>query len=681
MPRDDTYGIFWDDTPAVKVSKAKEKATPPEPVWEAPGYYEPEQYARALAYQMPNFTEQELVAACTAKEPLQYDVESYPNFWCVSFWSERLQRVAYFEISEWQCCESYDLAKLKWIVESFCIVGFFSNAYDIYQVQLAITGWDEAELFEATIAMTRDNVKGGDILRANKVKRLKVDHIDLIEVAPLGGSLKAYGARLFAPHLQDLPFPVGTWLTREQALIVKVYNINDLQLTSLVCRELLEQLKLRIVMSHEYGVDLRSKSDAQIAETVIAKEMERLTGVKPEQMEVQPGMSFKFDPPAFLRYESELMNWMFNNVKSAAFVIDEFGYVTSPKQIEMKLDIAGKQYTMGIGGLHSNEQCIAHFTNGEHTIYDRDVTSYYPALILNSGMYPVQLGPMFIPVYKRIVDDRVTAKANKQKVKADSLKITANGTFGKLGSPWSILYSPKQLIQVTLSGQLSLLMLIERFELAGIPVVSANTDGIVIAVPKGRDAEYLAIIAQWEIDTNLKTEESQYRLIASRDVNSYMAVSMPDKDGKVKVKGKGAYSNVWWSEGMEIFRFHKNPVNLVCTRAVEEYLLTGRHPVDTVMACNDPVFFTTVRNVKGGGVKDGHMLGKLVRWYYAQGEQGHIVYASSGNMVARSTGARPLMALPAELPPDLDRGWYIAEALDMIRDLGLEPPVPRPPSH
>lgn len=674
--RDDIFGMFWDDTPAPKVSKVKEKRMPPEPVWEAPGYYEPEQYARAVAFVMPEFTYEELIAACTARAPLQYDVESYPNYWCVSFWSDTLQRVAYFEISEWSDC---DRAKLRWILENFCVVGFNSNWYDIHQVELAAAGWDETELFEATIAIIRDGVKGGDILRAHKIKRLKVDHIDLIEVAPLSGSLKAYGARLFAPELQDLPFPVGTWLTAEQATIVRVYNINDLKLTALVCRELIEQLKLRLTMSAEYGVDLRSKSDAQIAEAVISKEMERLTGVKPERIEVQPGMQFKFDPPAFLRYETELMNWMFNNVKNAVFEIDEFGYVVSPKLIEMQLDIAGKLYTMGIGGLHSNEKKTAHFSNEYVTIYDRDVTSYYPQLILNSGMYPVQLGPAFLHIYKRIVDERVTAKANKNKVKADSLKITANGTFGKLGSPWSILYSPKQMIQVTLSGQLSLLMLIERFELAGMSVVSANTDGIVIAVPKGREPEYLAIIAQWEQDTNLKTEESVYHLLASRDVNSYMAVTKPDKDGKVKVKGKGAYSNVWWSEGMEIFRFHKNPVNLVCTRAVEEYITTGRHPVDTVNACTDPVYFATVRNVKGGGVKDGHMLGKLVRWYYAQGETGDIVYASSGNTVARSTGARPMMALPATLPADLDRGWYINEALDMLRELGLEPPVPRPP--
>lgn len=674
--RDDIAGLFWDDTPAVKIKKEKVKRTPPEPVWLQPGFYDEEQYQRALAMEFNEFTDAELIEAARAGEPLMYDVESYPNFWCVSFWSEKLQRVAYFEISDWNNC---DRRKLEWVFTNFLIVGFKSLPYDYYQVEIAIAGATCASLHDCTVAMIRDEVKGGDILRSNRIKRHKPNHIDLIEVAPLGGSLKAYGGRLFAEEIQDLPFPPGTVLTYEQAVIVKAYNINDLKLTFVIFDNLQEQLTLRATMSAEYGVDLRSKSDAQIAEAVVAKEMERITGIKPEKVQVEPGMQFKFQPPEFLRYQTPLMNWMFDRVKNAVFEIDQFGYVISPADIEMKLEIAGRTYTMGIGGLHSNEKKCAHFTTPTRTIYDRDVTSYYPQLILNSKMYPEQLGPVFLHIYKHIVDERVQAKARKNKTKADSLKITANGTFGKLGSPWSILYSPKQMIQVTLSGQLSLLMLIERMELAGISVVSANTDGIVMDCPNELHATYLAILEQWERDTNLKTEESVYRFIASRDVNSYMAVSVPDEKGEVKVKGKGAYSNVWWSKGMEIFRFHKNPVNLVCTRAIEEYITTGRHPVDTIYACTNPADFATLRNVKGGGVLDGRMVGKVARWYYAKGSTSEVVYVTTGNLVARSKGARTMMRIPSELPEDLDRDWYVAEALNMIRDLGLQPPVPMPP--
>ena len=55
-----------------------------------------------------------------------------------------------------------------------------------------------------------------------------------------------------------------------------------------------------------------------------------------------------------------------------------------------------------------------------------------------------------------------------------------NGTFGKTGSPYSVLFAPEMMIQTTITGQLALLMLIEHLETASISVISANTDGIVI---------------------------------------------------------------------------------------------------------------------------------------------------------------------------------------------------------
>src|SRR3546814_14028970 len=51
---------------------------------------------------------------------------------------------------------------------------------------------------------------------------------------------------------------------------------------------------------------------------------------------------------------------------------------------------------------------------------------------------------------------------------ADSLKIVINGSFGKFGSKYSILYAPNFLTQTTLTGQLSILLLIEMLEMAGI---------------------------------------------------------------------------------------------------------------------------------------------------------------------------------------------------------------------
>lgn len=52
--------------------------------------------------------------------------------------------------------------------------------------------------------------------------------------------------------------------------------------------------------------------------------------------------------------------------------------------------------------------------------------------------------------------------------------------------------------QVTINGQLFLLMLIEKLELAGIHVISANTDGIVSIIPNDKFELYCNLCHEWE---------------------------------------------------------------------------------------------------------------------------------------------------------------------------------------
>ena len=664
--RHDIAGMFWDDTPAPKVLKTKEKRTPPERTWESPDYLP--YLDEALRFDVPLMTDRDLYEEQLAGNPLLFDVEVYPNYFLCSFVSYVTGKVLCFEMDE---DFALDTQQLAWVARNFCIIGFNSFHYDLPIVSLAAAGKNCETLQWATEEIILRNESGHDVVKRMKAEMLQCNHIDLIEVAPLRANLKTYGGRLHSPRMQDLPFAPGTRLSPEQRAIVRWYNVrSDLVSTAFMYRELADQLKLRAQMSAQYGVDLRSKSDAQIAEAVIRHEVQRRSGHRVHRPKIQPGV-FNYQVPHFLRYQTPLMNWVLDNVKAATFEIGDDGTVGLPDLIkELRPEINGSTYQMGIGGLHSNEQKAIYFSSNETTIFDRDVTSYYPSLILGAGMFPPQLGKVFIPIYREIIDRRLAAKERGDMVTADTLKITGNGTFGKLGSPYSILYAPHLLIQVTVTGQLSLLMLIERLELAGIHVVSANTDGIVIDCPNHLHALYLAIVKQWEQDTGLRTEETIYSAIYSRDVNNYVAVK---PDGKVKAKG--AYSNPWGDPKLAIFRFHKNPVNIICTEAVHQFLAKGVPVAQTVTACSDPTKFVTVRSVRGGAVKDGEYLGKSIRWYYAKDEPGEIVYAMNGNMVPRSLGAKPLMDLPACVPNDLDFDWYVEEARSMLQALGLPPGI------
>lgn len=246
---------------------------------------------------------------------------------------------------------------------------------------------------------------------------------------------------------------------------------------------------------------------------------------------------------------------------------------------------------------------------------------------------------------------------NFHKTQSDAKKIQINGSFGKFGSPYSRLYSPTLLIQTTVTGQLSLLMLIEALEISGIAVVSANTDGIVIKCPRDKIERKNEIVASWGRVTNFETEATTYSAIYSRDVNNYIAI----KPGE-KPKTKGAYAQV----GMM-----KNPTNLICVDAVIEHLVHGTPIWLTIRACSDITKFVTIRQVKGGAIdQSGDYLGKAVRWYYAKGSEGCLMYKTNGYTVAKSEGSRPLMQLPDRFPDDLNFDWYIDEAQSILTDIG-----------
>lgn len=670
--RSDALGMFWrDEPPKPKEKIEKSKCVPPERTWERPDYLPGLEEARQFNVQLYN--DDDLYQSMIKRERLIYDIECYPNYFLIAFQGMETGKVLCFETDS--VLSPSDRKKLEWVMQNFLTVGYNSNNFDNVLTTLAVAGKKVQDFMYATEAIILEGLRGYEVLRTFKVKAVEYNHIDLIEVAPLRASLKIYGGRVHTNRMQDLPFPPGTVLSQEQIDIVRWYCVNDLRTTKDLYLKLDDQIHLREEMSSEYGIDLRSKSDAQIAEAVISHEMTLMNGSKPRRPEIAPGTMYRYNIPNFIGYQSDLMRWVLSTVQNAMFVVGQDGAIMMPPELaDLKITIGFQTYKLGIGGLHSTEKCQAVRANDQYLIEDRDVTSYYPFIILNQGLYPQHLGPNFLRVYRSLVDRRLAAKngakvakqqgnatlARKSKKDADSLKIVINGSYGKLSSMWSALYAPQLQIQTTITGQLALLMLIEVFELRGIHIVSANTDGIVIYCPRDREQEMNDLVKWWEGITKFETEGTRYRAVYSRDVNNYIAV-YEKPSGEDYVKTKGSYSKAGLS---------RNPTNEICIDAIEALLVHGTPVTTTVYNCKDIRKFVSVRKVKGGAVKDGEYLGGSIRWYYASGIEGAIIYAASGKKVPKSDGAKPLMTLPDEFPSDVNYDWYVEETFSMLADLG-----------
>lgn len=670
----DLTGIFWDDYVPPKPPAEKVVRTPPERVWERPDYLP--HFDLAVAHKPQFMTDAEIMNASRAKERLIWDAEFYPNYALIGFQHEKSKKIIKHVSTPLHPFN--DMARLEWILRNFTLVGFNDTYFDIPMAIAALAGFNTEQMMDCVkdLIHGREGERGGmplrDFYKVHDLKAQFFDHIDLRELTPLGPSLKVCAGRLHTPLMQDLPFVPETWLTDDQITVLDWYWENDLNNTRFLYEKHIKEnaLPLRELLTAEYKTDVRSKSDPQIAEAVIRSEIKRLTKIKYfEKADVNVMRKFKYRAPDYVKFKTPMMQQTLQFIEGQVFMTALGGGVIEPEGMQdLVITIGDSSYTMGIGGLHSKEKRVAHHSDDDWEITDNDVTSYYPSLILQQGMFPPNIGPVFLKVFKRIYDRRVAAKRDGDKNTSETLKIVLNGTFGKTGERGghSIVYYPEMMIQVTLSGQLALLLLIEWLELAGIKVISANTDGIMIKCPRHKIELKARIIKQWEELTGLGLESVGYKSVYSRDVNNYIAVyDEPKKgdDGFRYAKAIGAYRKT-----LDVYPIKWNPTCDVVNEAVITFLATGVSIEETIRACSDVRKFIEVRRVAGGTCKNGEYFGKVIRWYYAQGVTDEIINAKNGHSVPRSKGGKPCMMLPNGIPDDIDFEYYIQRAYDVLDD-------------
>lgn len=622
-----------------------------------------------------------MTAGCFSWENkmLILDIECYTDFFLVKLLDPATGSFRDFPIYE-GC--SFDIHGLRSSLVGHEVYTFNGNHYDMPILSYALAGATNSQLKAASDAIIVGGLKPWEFYREYGGERLyDINHVDLSEVAPgVRIGLKMYAARCHAERIQDLPFDPKELVSPAKRVTLSTYCANDLRCTDTLRSQLQDQLELRVMLGSKYGIDLRSKSDAQIAEAVIRN---RVLDARPEmQGHIEPryiphGYSFKYFPPNYIGFQSQSLSDLLDEVRELPFLVSdkEEAIITGrydesvrtgvviPAELKGRDITIGKgTYRIGIGGLHSQESDVSHVADENTTIVDFDVTSYYPSLILNMGMYPSQLGPVFLSIYRDIYESRLEAKRQRRKVEADSLKIVLNGTFGKLFSKYSALYAPEFGIATTMTGQLCLLMLIEQLEAAGIEVTSANTDGVTTKMPRSMLATAESIVKAWELRTGLAMEKVEYAKVYSRDVNNYVAFPV---DGEPKRKGVFRKSGV-----LE----NKHPDKDICADAVVAFLRDGTPLETTIKACHDLRKFVCVRSVKGGGINkaSGEYLGRAVRWYYSAGSADCIVDGKSGNLVAGSQGCTPVMVMPGSFPDDVDYHAYETVAIGMLGTMGID---------
>lgn len=184
--------------------------------------------------------------------------------------------------------------------------------------------------------------------------------------------------------------------------------------------------------------------------------------------------------------------------------------------------IDGFRYDYGTGGIHGSV-CGVVKEDDEYEIWDWDVASFYPNMAISNRIYPEHLNESFCDSYESFYKER----SNYSKGTGENLaiKLGLNATYGNSNNQFSPFYDPKYTMSITIGGQLSLCMLIERLiNVCCVRVIQANTDGFTVKVHKTKINEMIEHVRRWEKVTGLVMEDTHYSAMYIADVNSYIAV-------------------------------------------------------------------------------------------------------------------------------------------------------------
>lgn len=388
------------------------------------------------------------------------------------------------------------------------------------------------------------------------------------------------------------------FIPREYLQEMADYNDNDVYIVAELIRMNQEEVLLRYRISEEYNVDVFSASRSTIADKVIVKLYSKFTGLHPKAFIDTKTIRRKIVVSEILSdkiaFSTPELNDILSDIRSLTLRGEkgEFG---------KEFTFMGTSYTIATGGLHSNEIPAVYAENSDSIIVDRDVASYYPNMIRSLKVCQKHLIPKaWFRIADTIVDERLEHKhlakdksldsidRDKHATAAACLKIVANaGIFGKMGSEKSFLCDKKAMYQVTINGQLFLLMLIEKLELAGIHVISANTDGIVTIVPRELEQTADDICHWWEKHLGLELEFTYYTKYVTEGVNSYLTVK---RGGSSKFKGR-------MNPKMFLEDLSKGYNSPIVAKCVTEYFINGTPVMETLRNAKSILDFCRTQNV------------------------------------------------------------------------------------
>ena len=481
---------------------------------------------------------------------LVYDFEVFKHTWLVVF-KEVGNKYTIFVNDYKGVAEYYSQHK------NDVFVGYNNRRYDDIILKGILSNLDPKPINDWIIVDEKPGYKFPGLNNS-----IRLISLDLMQDIPggIGISLKEIESNLgMSIEESDVPFDLDRPLTREEIEKTIKYCKHDVDATEKLLEVRSDYVKSKLMLINIFKLPLHviGYTNAQLTADIM----------EPRVKKYKDGL--EYEAPDTLRLEDK----------------EILDFYTTPldKTKSLTKDICGVKHKIAFGGLHgATEQ--AHYKD---FIYNFDVASYYPTLILKYNF--LCRGCKDLEKYRYIYTQRIAWKKEKDS-RANAFKLVLNTFFGAMGHVYNKLYDMRQVNQICITGQLLLLDLLEKLE-PFIVLIQSNTDGIMFQTKEIETCR--AIIKEWETRTGMTMEEDVIKEVYQKDVNNYFIVNA---DGTIKSKG-GYVKNFSivkdkkTGELKEVYgNFVSNSITIV-HEAIVKYLAFGIPVEDTVNNCNDPIRF------------------------------------------------------------------------------------------
>lgn len=396
------------------------------------------------------------------------------------------------------------------------------------------------------------------------------------------------------------------------------YNLNDVFIVAEIVRLYSSEIKSRYAVTASYGVDVLSSSRSNMADILFQKFYTKFSGIPYKQWKdgrtIRTAMSLNkiiFDCVQFKT--PELQNLLADMKKLVLYKVSKDAFSRTVK-------IGDTEYNLATGGLHSADRPMEIWSttewNGTYrsstgglvdktsvtrkfTILHFDIASYYPSIIAYYGVAPKHMvKSAFRNLIQWMKDTRVEVKHSNEAVIdgiprdvfALVLKIVINSIYGKFNFEQGPLYDRLATLEVTINGQLMMLMLCEELELNNIPIISANTDGIMVKVYEDKREEFDRITKEWQNKTGMSADSDILHCLIARDVNNYIAQFR--SKGKLKDELKGDFNPLMYANDLQ--KGYSMPI---VAEAVYQYFINNVPIMTTLQNSNNILDFCMTQNV------------------------------------------------------------------------------------